>query len=53
MKLTSEQHRMLELLSGRPAGVTEAILVAHGVSIYTTAALIREGLATSIVDTVR
>ena len=42
-----DRHRALELLSGSPDGMTEAILLAHGFTIDVLADLIRAGLATA------
>jgi hypothetical protein len=42
-----DRRRALELLSGSPDGMTEAILLAHGFTIDMLADLIRAGLATA------
>jgi hypothetical protein len=41
-----KRHRALELLAASPNGATEAILVAHGLSIDLLVELVRAGLAT-------
>ena len=42
-----DRRRVLDLLAVSPSGLTEALLIAHGVSIVQLVGLIRAGLATA------
>jgi hypothetical protein len=47
MAMNAERRRALRLLAGSPLGVTEAIMLAHGITIEMLTVLVREGLATA------
>ena len=44
--LSTEQRRALSLLAGSPGGVTEAMMLAHGVTASVLRDLVSAGLAT-------
>jgi hypothetical protein len=45
MAMSREQQQALRLLAGSPLGVTEAIMLAHGLTNATLDTLVRDGLA--------
>ena len=47
-----DRRRALELLAGSPAGCTEVLLFAHGVTVEILVELIRAGLATASTERV-
>ena len=47
-----DRRRALELLAASPGGCTEAIMLAHGFTVYQLAELVRAGLATATAERV-
>ena len=45
-----DRRRVLDLLAVSPSGLTEALLIAHGVSIVQLVGLIRSGLAAAATE---
>jgi hypothetical protein len=48
----SARRRALELLAESPDGLTEAVMLAHGISVALIADLVRAGLATASAERV-
>jgi len=44
--LSAERHRALQLLASSESGITEVLLLSHGVTLHMLGRLIRSGLAT-------
>lgn len=53
MRLTDDQRRALRLLAGKPHGVTEAMMLAHGFKREMLSRLVLAELAIVLTDTMR
>jgi len=47
LKLSADHRRALELLAGSPAGMTDSLLLAHGITRTFLAELVLDGLAST------